>query len=128
MKKETYKILLHTFTNPHLCESRVVWWVKKQFEMLTIDNVSSHALWFSFIFSFKTLAKVTLTFNHHGLTLYQTTLDVSKLKTFQYWQKILKLWGMLNQIQNPPLQQRKVWRRKLAKYDSLTVYIYAEVE
>ena len=73
MKKETYKILLHTFNNPHLCKSRVAWWVKKQFEILTIDNMSSHALWFSFIFSFKTLAKVTLTFNHHGLTLSNNT-------------------------------------------------------
>ena len=27
--------------------------------------------------------KLTLTFNHHGLTLYLTPVDVSKLKTFQ---------------------------------------------
>ena len=45
---------------------------------------------FFFFFFFLNQAKFTLTFNHHGLTLHPTTVDVSKLKTFQLQQKILK--------------------------------------
>ena len=54
----------------------------------TLIFISSSSSFFSFFFLNQ--AKFTLTFNHHGLTLHPTTVDVSKLKTFQLQQKILK--------------------------------------
>ena len=47
-------------------------------------------IFFMFFFFFLNQAKFTLTFNHYGLTRHQATVDVSKLKTFQLQQKILK--------------------------------------
>ena len=81
---------------------------------------------FFFRFFFLDQAKFTLTFNHHGLTLHQAKVDVLKLKTFQLQRKTLKPWGMLNQLQGPPLSELQVWRRKLVKYDSSTVHICAK--
>ena len=56
-----------------------------------INSSSMHFyFYFCFFFLFLNKAKLTLTFNNHGLTLHPTTVDVSKLKTFQLAQKILK--------------------------------------
>ena len=71
-----------------------------------IGSVSVFCLFFN-------KAMVTLILNHHGLTLYQTTLNVEKLKTSQLQEKILKLRRMSNYIQSPPMSQLEVYEGNL---------------
>ena len=74
------------------------------------DFIGSVSVFCLFVFN---KAMVTLILNHHGLTLYQTTLNVEKLKTSQLQEKIVKLRRMSNYIQSPPMSQLKVYEGNL---------------